>query len=272
MVAALAGEQQPPGIPVAHNGDAVRARRKLVSSMPTTSTPSTLSNARDREARSWKRPRHAELGGLAAHAALAALAAGHARHVGVQPGLELEAVQVTPGAAQPVVHGLRGCTAGGTAQQRARAADLEVDALGWHTSLTSSTTHGGCWPNAPVNSASTPTLKPVLLAAARWLVDRLKGSLPKWPPGSTTTIDSGCWVQHETTRGRPGARGGTRGKRGQRRASTKPASASRETPRRSASRRRSTALRRDSFCITDARCFSTVFGLSRMRSAAARFV
>ena len=33
-------------------------------------------------------------------------------------------------------------------------------------------------------------------------VDRLKGSLPTCPPGSTTTSDSDCWVPHETTRGR----------------------------------------------------------------------
>lgn len=32
-------------------------------------------------------------------------------------------------------------------------------------------------------------------------MDRLKGSLPTCPPGSTTTIDSDCWVPHETTRG-----------------------------------------------------------------------
>ncbi len=33
-------------------------------------------------------------------------------------------------------------------------------------------------------------------------MDRLKGSLPTCPPGSTTTSDSDCWVPHETTRGR----------------------------------------------------------------------
>jgi len=32
-------------------------------------------------------------------------------------------------------------------------------------------------------------------------VDRLKGSLPTCPPGSTTTSDSDCGVPHETTRG-----------------------------------------------------------------------
>jgi hypothetical protein len=35
-------------------------------------------------------------------------------------------------------------------------------------------------------------------------VDRLKGSLPTCPPGSTTTSDSDCWVPHETTRGPAG--------------------------------------------------------------------
>ena len=36
------------------------------------------------------------------------------------------------------------------------------------SSLTSSTNHGGCRPNALVNSASTPTLNSVLLAATPW--------------------------------------------------------------------------------------------------------
>jgi hypothetical protein len=35
-------------------------------------------------------------------------------------------------------------------------------------------------------------------------VDRLKGSLPTCPPGSTTTGYSDCWVPHETTRGQSG--------------------------------------------------------------------
>ena len=32
-------------------------------------------------------------------------------------------------------------------------------------------------------------------------MDRPKGSLPTCPPGPTTTINSDCWVPHETTRG-----------------------------------------------------------------------
>ena len=77
---------------------------------------------RCREVRSRSCPRHAELGGLAA----AAAGPGHARHVSVQPSLELEEVQVPPLAAQTVVHGLRGGTASRTGQERARTADLEI--------------------------------------------------------------------------------------------------------------------------------------------------
>jgi endonuclease YncB( thermonuclease family) len=36
-------------------------------------------------------------------------------------------------------------------------------------------------------------------------VDRPASDLPTCPPGSTTTINSDCWVPHETTRGRPQA-------------------------------------------------------------------
>jgi hypothetical protein len=53
------------------------------------------------EARTRPRPGHRQLRGLAS------ACTGHARHVGVQPGLELEEVQMPPLAAQPVVHGLR---------------------------------------------------------------------------------------------------------------------------------------------------------------------
>jgi hypothetical protein len=74
---------------------------------------------------------HGQLGGLAA------ATAGHARHVGVQPCLELEQVQVPPRAAQPVMHGLRGRSAGRTAQQRPQTTDFEVDALGRNVQLDS---------------------------------------------------------------------------------------------------------------------------------------
>jgi hypothetical protein len=47
----------------------------------------------------------------------------------VQPCLELEEVQVTPRAAQPVVGLLAGSTTGGAGQQARAAADFEVDAL-----------------------------------------------------------------------------------------------------------------------------------------------
>jgi hypothetical protein len=145
VVPPLGGEQQPLGIQVVHDGDVVLATAQagLVDAhdlhagealqgtrlvdVELDAPPQSLVLAaqqrsrlahrqlsaqgqrqgleRRREARSRSRPRHAELGGLAA------AAAGHARHVSVQPGLELEEVQVPPLAAQPVVHGLRGGTA-----------------------------------------------------------------------------------------------------------------------------------------------------------------
>lgn len=46
----------------------------------------------------------------------------------MQPGLELEEVQMTPRARQPVEHARRGGAAGRTGQQRIAAADLEIDA------------------------------------------------------------------------------------------------------------------------------------------------
>ena len=138
MVWAFAGQQQPPGIQIAHDPDAVlataqaglvdadgphtfealRGMRLIEAALD--APPHRLVIAaqecgglakrqlpaqrqgleRCREARARSRPRHTRPGRLAA------TAAGHARHVGVQPDLELESVQVPPLAEQPVLHWL----------------------------------------------------------------------------------------------------------------------------------------------------------------------
>ena len=49
--------------------------------------------------------------------------------------------------------------------------------------LTFSTTHGGCSPNALVNSASTPTLKPALPAAAGWACGQTQTQPAHMPTG-----------------------------------------------------------------------------------------
>ena len=74
------------------------------------------------KARAFARPGHAQLRGLAAPRAR------HARHIGMQPGLELEEVQVSPGAAQPVVYALPRSVAVRAVEQLGVAAHLEVDA------------------------------------------------------------------------------------------------------------------------------------------------
>jgi len=162
VVSPLCGEQQPLGIQIVHDGDVVlpAAKARLVDAhelnvgegfqrpslldVELDTPPQLLVRAAQqgcslahrqiqaqrqrqgleggREARARARPRHAHLRGLAA------AAARHARHVAVQPGLELEEVQVPPGAAQPVVHGLGGHPASRTGQRLSLAADLEVDA------------------------------------------------------------------------------------------------------------------------------------------------
>ena len=75
-----------------------------------------------REARAFARPRHARLRGLAA------TRARNTRHIGMQPGLELEEVQVPPGAAQPVMHALPHSVAVRAVEQLGVAAYLKVDA------------------------------------------------------------------------------------------------------------------------------------------------
>jgi len=59
---------------------------------------------------------------------LAAGRTGHARYIGVQPGLELEKVQVSPRTAQSIVYRLRRSAALRAAQQCTPACHLEVDA------------------------------------------------------------------------------------------------------------------------------------------------
>jgi hypothetical protein len=51
------------------------------------------------------------------------------------------------------------------------------------SSLTSSTNHGGCRPNALVNSASTPMLNFVLLAAAPWTCGQAQMQPAHMPTG-----------------------------------------------------------------------------------------
>ena len=68
------------------------------------------------------RPRHRQLRGLAASAAL------HARNLGMQPRFELKEVEVTPAAPYPVVNQLRLGPARRTRCTLAAVLDLEVDA------------------------------------------------------------------------------------------------------------------------------------------------
>lgn len=74
-----------------------------------------------RKAGALGRPRHRCLRGLAARAA------GHARHAAMDERLELEEVQVLPGALHPVVHRLVRRPTGRTGQARGIARHLEVD-------------------------------------------------------------------------------------------------------------------------------------------------
>ena len=76
-----------------------------------------------REAAALTRPRHVHLRRLAAGRA------SHTRHIGVQPSLVLEEVQMPPRALKPVMHLLCSRTAGRTRQQRLLALDIEVDAV-----------------------------------------------------------------------------------------------------------------------------------------------
>jgi hypothetical protein len=76
-----------------------------------------------RKATALARPRHAHLAGLAAGRAL------HAWHPRVQPRLELEEVQMPPGAAVAVVNELIRRPAARAGKPLCRASDLEVDAM-----------------------------------------------------------------------------------------------------------------------------------------------
>lgn len=73
-----------------------------------------------REARAIACPGHADLGGLAAGIAC------HAMHLGMQPSLKLEEVQMAPRAAQPVVDALLQRSAMGTGKRLGVAAQFEV--------------------------------------------------------------------------------------------------------------------------------------------------
>ena len=73
------------------------------------------------EARTFARPGHAGLAGLAAARAC------NAGHIGVQPGFKLEEVQVPPGAAKPIMDALVSSTALRAGQGPGRAAHLEID-------------------------------------------------------------------------------------------------------------------------------------------------
>ena len=144
------------------------------------------------------------------HPDLCGLAAGAARHawyVAVQPGLELEEVQVAPRARKAVMHRLSTGTTSRAGQPRALAVDLEIDApLGGveldvlnHPGRLQAQCTGEQGFNA--NAHDNPQLDP-----PRGHVDSPASDLPTCPPGSTTTIDSDCWVPHEMTRGRLGSR------------------------------------------------------------------
>ena len=74
-----------------------------------------------REAAAFAGPRHRHLGGLAARRA------AHARQVRMQPGLELEEVEVAPLAADPIMNALIERAKTGAGQPLGRADNLEVD-------------------------------------------------------------------------------------------------------------------------------------------------
>ena len=76
-----------------------------------------------REAAAFARPRHRDLAGLAAGRA------AHARPTGMQPGLELEEVQVPPGARVAVMGGLIERTATRAGQPLRGAPDKQVNAM-----------------------------------------------------------------------------------------------------------------------------------------------
>lgn len=163
VVAPVRGEQQPLGVQVVHHGDVVLADSELglvdadqthlahvllapglgdveLDAPPQLLVPHTqhvrgltyrqpLAQRQaqrleqQRKAAALACPRHAHLGRLAAGRT------GHARHLGVQPGLELEEVQVTPLAAYPVVDALIGRAARRAAKRLGLATNLKVDSV-----------------------------------------------------------------------------------------------------------------------------------------------
>jgi len=73
----------------------------------------------------------------------------------MQPGFELEEVQVAPRARQAVVHGLRGYAAAWADERLCPVHHIEVDAGCLAvSSFTSATAEGACRAGVPANNAS----------------------------------------------------------------------------------------------------------------------
>ena len=146
------------------------------------------------EARSFARPGHAYLAGLAA------ASAGHPRHIGMQPGLELEEVQVPPRAAQPIVDALLDRAAVWADQHRGRATHLEVDApthgveinlvhLPWRDQTQRAR-------EQPLDANAHATFDLINSIPTGAHVDKPLRALPTCPPAPTTTDHCDCWIPH----------------------------------------------------------------------------
>lgn len=152
-----------------------------------------------RKARAFASPGHTHLRGLAA------ASAGHPRHIGVQPGFELEKIKVSPRAAKAVMDALRRGVAVRATEQLGVAAHLKVYAplgcvqihLG-HLPRRNQTQRAGKQrfnSNAHETASSSCTTRP------HGHVDKPLCDLPTCPHGATTTTDCRRWFPHETTRG-----------------------------------------------------------------------
>lgn len=162
VIASLTGRQQPLGIQIVHQGDVVFSLAQavfvnhnnahgthivqgsnlfdvvryalpqcLVRAAQQRSRLAHRQLAAQRQRQSFKQCGEARALACPQHAHLrcpAATRAGDARHIGVQPSLELKEIQVPPGAAQPVVHALLGGVAvRAAAQALGIAAHLKAD-------------------------------------------------------------------------------------------------------------------------------------------------
>ena len=127
------------------------------------------------------------------------------RHIGVQPGFELEKIKVSPRAAKAVMDALRRGVAVRATEQLGVAAHLKVDAplgcvqihLG-HLPRRNQTQRAGKQrfnSNAHETASSSCTTRP------HGHVDKPLCDLPTCPHGATTTTDCRRWFPHETTRG-----------------------------------------------------------------------